>query len=223
MSRKLPRVLVVDDDPAAQHETIKLLERRDYTVTWAWSIGDAHARLAQQHFDLIIAGSRVGGLNGLQFIVSCRARRPEMAGLVVADQSEHISEVDARRHGITVLSRPLHADHFLMLVAERLASIRRRQRWPRKRISTYIPLQVGQTRARLLDVSYGGLRFELEGESFELRSPVHIDILASQLSVDAELVWSARSTDGASCLCGVMLSGTRNPAHAWRAFVDLVS
>jgi hypothetical protein len=43
------------------------------------------------------------------------------------------------------------------------------------------------------------------------------------MSVDAELVWSARAVDGASCLCGVMLSDDRNGDHAWRAFVDRVS
>lgn len=223
MSRVVSRILVVDDDPTAQHETVKLLERRDYTVVCAWSLSEAYAQLAQQPFDLIITGSRVGGMNGLQFIVGCRSRHPEMAGLVVAGGPGEVSEMDAWRHAITPVVRPLHPDHFLMLVAEKLASIRRRQRWPRKRISSYIPLQIGQNRARLLDVSYGGLRFELEGESYALHSPVQIEIPASRLSVDAELVWSARSTDGASCLCGVMLSGNRNPAHAWRNFVDLVS
>ncbi|HXW03621.1 MAG TPA: response regulator [Vicinamibacterales bacterium] len=223
MSVSPSRILVVDDDPAGQHETIKLLQRRDYEVMCAWSLEDAYARLTQVPYDLVIAGSRVGSMSGLQFIVGCRARRPEVAGIIVATQREHVSEMDAWRHGITPVFRPLEADHFLMLVAEKLASIRRRQRWPRKRINSYIPLQVGHARARLLDVSYGGLRFELEGESFDLRSPVHIDIPASHLSVDAELVWSARATDGASCLCGVMLSGSRVPAHAWRAFVDRVS
>jgi hypothetical protein len=109
-----------------------------------------------------------------------------------------------------------------MLAAEMIASVPRRQRWPRKRVQSYVPLQIGHARARLIDVSYGGLRFELEGESFELPSPVHIDIPDSQLGVKAELVWSARSSDGASCICGVMLSGP-TPAPAWREFVDLVA
>ena len=32
-----------------------------------------------------------------------------------------------------------------------------------------------------------------------------------------------RAVDGASCLCGVMLSDERHADHAWRAFVDRVS
>lgn len=222
MWRTPSRILVVDDDPTAQHETVKLLERRDYAVMCAWSLADANALLTGHSFDLVVAGGRVGGAPSLHFVLACRRTRPELSALIVADHPGEIFEEDAWKRGIPIIYRPLHPEHFLMLVAETVASIRRRQRWPRKRIQSYVPLQIGQARARLLDVSYGGLRFELEGESFELPSPVHIDIPESQLSVDAELVWSARSIDGASCVCGLMLSG-RNPAHAWRNFVDLVA
>lgn len=223
MQRRPKSILVVDDDPSAQHDTIQLLHQREYSVACAWTLEDAYTRLAEQPFDLVIAGSRVGSMNGLQFIVSCRSRRPDVAGILVAAQREHVPEMDAWRHGVTPVVRPLRSDHFLMVVAEKLASVKPRQRWPRKRVTSYVPLRVGQARAQLLDVSYGGLRFQLDGESYELPSPVPIDIPASRLRVDAELVWSARAADGASCLCGVMLTGDRNPAHAWRAFVDRVN
>lgn len=223
MQRRNYQILVVDDDPSAQHETVKLLHLRDYSVACAWTLAEAYAKLGEQPYDLVIAGSRIGSMNGLQFIVSCRSRRPEATGLLVAAQREHVSEMDAWRHGVTPVFRPLNAEYFLMLVAEKLASVKPRQRWPRKKVTSYVPLQVGRARAQLLDVSYGGLRFQLDGESYELRSPVQIDIPVSRLRVDAQLVWSARAMDGASCLCGAMLTGDRNPAHAWRAFVDRVS
>lgn len=223
MRHRPSRILVVDDDPSAQHDTVRVLHQREYEVACAWTLDDAYAALAERPFDLVIAGSRVGSMNGLQFIVSCRSRRPDVGGIVVAAQREHVSDMDAWRHGITPVVRPLDGGQFLMVVAEKLASIKPRQRWPRKKVTTYVPLQIGGARAQLLDVSYGGLRFQLDGESYELPSPVPIDIPASRLRVDAELVWSARATDGASCLCGAMLRGDGNPAHAWRAFVDRVA
>lgn len=223
MGRRPSHILVVDDDPSAQHDTIKLLHKRDYSVVCAWTVEDAYARLERQPIDLVIAGSRVGSMNGLQFIVSCRSRRPELGGLVIATQREHVSEMDAWRNGITVAVRPLHAEQFLMLVAEKLATLRPRQRWPRKRVNLDIPLEVGLAQARLVDVSYGGLRFQLQGEGHELRSNMEIRIPVSQLRLDAELVWSARTDDGASWLCGAALTGDRNRTHAWRAFVDRVS
>ncbi len=223
MQRKLPHILVVDDDTGRRHDVATMLKRREYPVDSASTVDDAYARLTKHPIALVIAGIRVGSMNGLQFIVSCRGRRPEVAGMVIAGQAEDVSEMDAWRHGVTVVFRPLEAEHFLMTVAEKLASIRRRQRWPRKKVTSYVPMHVQQFPARLLDVSYGGLRFQLEGESYGLKSPIRIEIPVSRLSVDAELVWSARGVDGATCLCGVMLRDERAADHAWRAFVDRVS
>ena len=60
MGRRPSHILVVDDDPSAQHDTIKLLHKRDYSVVCAWTVEDAYARLERQAIDLVIAGSRVG-------------------------------------------------------------------------------------------------------------------------------------------------------------------
>ena len=223
MQRKLSHILVVDDDAARRHEMVSMLKRRDYTVDSSPTVEQAYVRITEQPITLVVSGIRVGSTNGIQFIVGCRGRRPDIAGIVVAGQPEDVSEMDAWRHGVSVVCRPLIPEHFLMVIAEKLASVRQRQRWPRKKITSYVPLHVERLPARLLDVSYGGLRFQLEGESYDLRSPVRIEIPVSQLSLDAELVWSARGVDGASCLCGVMLNDERNADHAWRAFVDRVS
>lgn len=223
MQRKLSHILVVDDDPARRHDIVSLLKRRDYSVDSSPTVEEAYVRITEQPIALVVAGIRVGSMNGLQFIVGCRGRRPDIAGVVVAGQPQDVAEMDAWRHGVTVVCRPLHPEHFLMVIAEKLASVRQRQRWPRKKVTSYVPMHVASVPARLLDVSYGGLRFQLEGESYELRSPIRIEIPASQLSMDAELVWSARAVDGATCLCGVMLSDERHADHAWRAFVDRVS
>jgi ActR/RegA family two-component response regulator len=222
MQRKLSHILVVDDDPARRQEVVGMLKRRDYTVDSSQTVEEAYVRITEQPITLVVSSNRVGSTNGLQFIVGCRGRRSDVAGVVVAGQPEDVSEMDAWRHGVSVVCRPLNAEHFLMVIAEKLASIRQRQRWPRKKVTSYVPMHVERVPARLLDVSYGGLRFQLEGQPYGLRSSVRIEIPVSQLSVDAELVWSAR-VDGATCLCGVMLSNDRNADHAWRAFVDRVS
>ena len=47
MQRRPTNILVVDDDPSAQHETVRLLHQRDYSVACAWTLEDAYARLAE--------------------------------------------------------------------------------------------------------------------------------------------------------------------------------
>ena len=220
MTRRTHHVLVVDDNPAAQHQTIELLRRRDYAVSTAWTLESAYRCLSERPIDLVIAGTRIGSLNGLQFIVSCRTRRAEVAGILVAAQREHIPEMEAWRHGISPVVLPIDAEQFLMLVAEKLAGIRRRQRWPRKRVTADIVIDLAGAPGRLLDVSYGGLRFEVSGESTALRSVVQIDIPIASLRVTGELVWSARGRDGTKCVCGLSIIGDQHPLPLWREFVD---
>jgi len=220
MYRRPYHILIADDDPGAQHQTMTLLRKRDYMLATAWTLEDAYARFAEQPVDLVIAGTRIGSLSGLQFIVSCRARRPEMTGILMAAQREHVPEMEAWRHGITPIVLPLDNEHFLMTVAEKLAAIRRRQRWPRKRVQADVPVEVSGTPGRLLDVSYGGLRLEMAGESYDLRKMVQVDIPLAALRVNGELVWSARGRSGDTCLCGISIVGEQHPVPIWRDFVD---
>lgn len=220
MSRRPYHVLVVDDDPAAQYQTVRLLQQRDYVVTTAWTQSDAAARLAELPVDLVVAGVRIGSMSGLQFVLSCRSTHPDTVGLLIAPQKEHIPEMEAWRHGVTPLIEPLDPDHFLMTVAEKLAGMVRRQRWPRKILDRDVAVDVDGAPGRLLDVSYGGLRLQMAGESYDLRSRVRVDIPDASLRVNGELVWSARAADGASCLCGIAILGDRHPVPLWQEFVD---
>jgi DNA-binding response OmpR family regulator len=220
MYRRAYHILIADDDPSAQHQTMTLLQRRDYELATAWTLEEAYARVAEQPVDLVIAGNQIGSLSGLQFIVSCRARRPELTGILLAADRNRVPEMEAWRHGITPIILPLDAQHFLMTVAEKLAAIRRRQRWPRKRVQADVPVEVSGTPGRLLDVSYGGLRLEMAGESYDLRTHVQVDIPLASLRVNGELVWSVRGRDGTNCLCGISIIGEQHPVPMWRAFVD---
>jgi CheY-like chemotaxis protein len=220
MSRRPYHLLVVDDDPAAQYQTVRLLQQRDYVVTTAWTLGDATARLAELPVDLVLAGVRVGSMSGLQFVLSCRATHPDLVGILVAPQREHLPEMEAWRHGVTPLVEPLDPDHFLMTVAEKLAGMVRRQRWPRKQLADALAVDVDGAPGRLLDVSYGGLKLQVAGDTYDLRSRVRVDIPQASLRVNGELVWSARGPDGASCVCGIAILGDQHPVPLWQAFVD---
>lgn len=215
-------VLVVDDDAMARYEVTAVLERRDYSIGITSTIQEAADRLTSGTVDLLVTGARIGSASGLQFVAACRARHPGLAAIVVAPPGAPVPEMDAWRYGATAVSRPLDPAEFLMIVAERLAAVRRRQRWPRKPVTDAVALSVSGSPARLVDVSYGGLRFEIERESYELRSPMQIDLPRARLRVQADLVWSAGAPDGHSCLCGAALTNTTPPPR-WRDFVDRVA
>ena len=219
MYSRVYRILVLDDDTLSLYQTMSLLKQRDYLVVGAASIEQARWWLGQWPIDLLVSAVRIMGITGLQFLTATRAQHPELAGILIGNEADRPMETDAWRHGAQLLIRPFDAARFLMTVAEVLAGIRRRQRWPRKRVTDQVPLKIEGARGKLVDASYGGLRFELDGESYNLPSPMTVELPAARLRLRAELVWSARAGDGISSLCGAGLVDDA-PAAEWRRFVD---
>ena len=215
------RLLVLHDDPVALYQATSALKERQYLVVSADSVEQAQRWFAEWPIDLLVTGARVRGMNGLQFLAAMRQLYPELAGLVIVDARDEPMETEAWRHRASLIVRPYEQARFLMLVAESLAAIRRRQRWPRKRVGRHVPVRIGRAPGKLVDVSYGGLRFEFAGESYDLPSPMTIDFPDARLQVRANLVWSSRADDGTSSVCGAGIID-ESPGETWRRFVDLL-
>ena len=219
MYTRVYRILVLDDDTLSLYQTMSVLKQRDYLVVGAATVEQARWWLSQWPIDLLVSAVRVSGIGGLQFLNASRAQHPELAGLLLGTDEDRPIETDVWRYGAQLMIRPFDHPRFLMTVAEALAAIRRRQRWPRKRMSQPLPVKVAGADGTLLDVSYGGLRFEFDGESYDLPSPMTVEVPDARLKVRAELVWSARARNGVSSQCGVGIVDD-SPASEWRRFVD---
>jgi hypothetical protein len=126
--------------------------------------------------------------------------------------------------------KPVSPSALLALVEQELAARAAQQRsgparrWARKQVAGELAARVAQTTARILDVSYGGLRFVLPRETEEeLPASFNISLLSTDLSVQVDLVWSSRSSDGA-WLCGAALSDVNQAAsRAWCGLVDALA
>lgn len=221
MYRRSYHVLVVDDDSLGLYQTMTVLRQRDYIVVAASGLVQAEEWLARWPIDLLVTAIRITGSGGVRLLAAARAQHPALAGILIGNEGDQALEMDAWRLGASLVIRPFDPAQFLMVVAEKLASIRLRQRWPRKAVAAKVPVRIAGWTATLVDVSYGGLRFALEGESYDLPSPMTIEFPAAHLQVPAELVWSARASDGVSCLCGAAIMNAA-PAQEWRRFVDRV-
>lgn len=221
MYRRQFNVLVLDDDTVALYQTIALLTSRDYIVFGAPNVELAGWFLSQYHVDLVVAAVRLRRASGLEFLAAARPHYPALAAILVGNPADRGVEMDAWGYDASVLIRPVDPAHFLMVVAEKLAAIRQRQRWPRKTVGFNMPVLVAGSPATLVDVSYGGLRFALHGESFELASPMTVECPAAGVQVQAHLVWSSRASDGVSCVCGAAIADDE-PNGQWRRFVDWV-
>ncbi len=215
------RLLILDDDPLALYCTLGALRQRDYLIAAAAGIEQAESWLAEWPIDLIVSSVRIGTVSGLSFVAAARVGNPELAAILIGSEGDEPLEEDAARNGASLLIRPYDAEHLLMIVAETLASIRHRQRWPRKRVRQPLAVRVGATTARLIDVSYGGLRFAVPDGGAALRSTMTIGFPGAQAPIRAELVWSAIEGDGATCQCGAAVLDEA-PLAGWRQFVDAI-
>jgi DNA-binding response OmpR family regulator len=220
MPKRAPHVLVVEPDPLALHEIESTLGRRDYIVSGVTSAPHALSWLMRAPIDVLIASTQISSIRGVQLVVSERAKHPELAAILIGSERERALEMDARRHGFAFVARPFDPDQLLMIVAEQLAGIRRRQRWPRKRLESPIQARIAGQEARVTNISYGGVGFEWASDDATLPSALQIEIVRAGLCLDGELVWSARASNGFTSLGGATLVDAAHPPAEWRRFVD---
>jgi two-component system response regulator RegA len=221
-------ILVVDDDPAALEGMVELLKAQGYAVQGVEAFEEARRLLGLGAPDLLIADVRLGAFNGLHLVLRGRMDRPNMAALIMTGFSDQVLEAEARRHGAGYLVKPLDPPRFLGMVAELLAAVpagpEDRRRFPRKHVTGGFPAEVASVPATVLDMSYGGLRFELAPAATDPPQSFEVSLPAFGLSLKAESVWTSRAAPSGALRCGAALSETDAQAiRAWRGVVDALA
>lgn len=215
-----PTILIVDDDRPTRQGLAELLDGAGYRTSTLGSFEEAVRALRTAPPDLLIADVRLGPFNGLQLVIS--SPRP-IPSIIITGFADPVLESDARRRGADYILKPINPAALLTLVEQKLAArsgFGVPRRWHRKAVIGGLPAQIGEKPARVLDVSYGGVRFEMAGES-ERTPPASIEITfpSAQLSVRASLVWKSLIA-GRVWLCGAALE-TASPE--WHGLVDALS
>jgi two-component system cell cycle response regulator DivK len=222
-----PRVLIVEDNDATRTGLNELLTRAGYAAQAVRSFEDGIRALREDPPDLLIADVRLGPYNGLQLLVTGPKRVPT---IIMTGFPDPVLEADARHLGAQFILKPVSPSALLALVEQELAARAAPElsgptrRWARKQVPGDLAVRVEDATARVLDISYGGLRFVLPREvEDDLPPSFNISMLASDLSVQVDLVWSSRASDGA-WLCGAALSDpNQDAARAWCGLVDALA
>jgi DNA-binding response OmpR family regulator len=217
-------ILIVDDDATTRSGLTELLQQAGYTPKAVGSFEEGARELRTAPPDLLIADVRLGSFNGLQLMISSPQPVPS---IIITGFADPVLESDARRRGAEYVLKPVDPAALVRLVENKLNAARRGfcvpRRWSRKPIIGGLPAQVEDAPARVLDVSYGGVRFEIPGAdestppaSFRMTFP------SAQLSVDATLVWKSLIA-GKVWLCGAALSSESTDSSEWLGLVDALS
>jgi len=216
------KVLIVDDDKVTREGLAEFLEEAGYEAIAVGTFEDATRVLRTSPPDLLIADVRLGPFNGLQLVISSPQPIP---AIIITGFADPVLESDARRRGADYVLKPVSPSRLLDLVAEKLSAARpgfgTPRRWQRKPVIGGMPISVGDAPARIVDVSYGGLRFEMQraqaGDG-ALPESLSITLPQTQLSVKAKLVWENLIGDG-TWLCGAALF---QETPEWQGLVDAI-
>jgi DNA-binding response OmpR family regulator len=223
------KILIVDDDSAARSGLKELLEWAGYETVVAGTFQDGVQALRTLKPDLLLADVRLGEFNGLQLIATNPRTTP---AIVVTAFDDSVLQVEARRLGAEYLVKPVTPAKLLQLIEQKLharasgASFNPIRRWTRKLVNRPVDVWIEDAPARILDVSYGGLRFEIE-RTAECEPPRSFNFSVSEgdlsvRSVHADLVWMTRAGER-NWVCGAAVSEPDQPVvRAWYGLVDAI-
>jgi DNA-binding response OmpR family regulator len=169
--------------------------------------------------DYLIAELKLGAYNGLHLAI--RAAGQGTPAIIIGD-ADPVLQAEAERYKAAFLRTPLDPERVLVLLRTIPASSRRKRRSPRKQVGV-LDAYVNDAQARLLDVSYEGMRIETtEKELAALPPRFTVRLPLFNFSCRVQRVWTARpSSEGSGMACGAELSTSdADTAMAWRLLVD---
>lgn len=219
------KILLVEPDLSLRTSFGQVLAASGFDLIEARTFQEAKRILRDQSPGLLITEVRLAGFNGLQLIIT----NPKPIPSILMANPDAVLQGEARRLGATFLPRPVsHAD-LLVAIDQQLATFAGlgasgvKRRWTRKPVNAELRASIDDSPARVLDVSYGGLRVEVDRASENpLPRTFSIKLAAAHLDFPADLVWSSRIGDR-SWQCGVALSRMGQiEASAWRGLVDMI-
>ena len=222
MAPSRSNILLVEDDDATREGLKALLEDAGYAVQSVGDFVEGRRLLAEDAPDLLIADVRLGRYNGLQLIAT--APRP-VASIIVTGFPDPTLKAEALRLGARYVTKPIAPEEFLALAEATIVNARQREsrgstrRWERKPVVGKVSAEVEHAPARIVDISYGGVKFEIERDQ-SLPPTFRIKLGSPLLSINAELVWGTRSGDR-KWVCGAAISsGNAAAMHDWAMLVD---
>ena len=218
------KVLIVDDDNDTRLLLATMLTEAGYETLTVSTLPTAMQALTDEAPDALIVDVRLDGYNGLQLV----AQNPRSIPVVVVTGfADAVLEREARQMGAAYLLKPVLPQTLLTVLHQKLARAGEDTRWtpPRAWTRTLLPapatVWVDTACARILDVSYGGLRFEIDRtpgawlpDTFPLTVP------SAKAAIPVTIVWKRRSAD--TCWqCGAVVADAYR--SRWQELVNAMT
>lgn len=218
------RVLLVNPSIASRQRMEQWLRGAGFSTESVATFEEAHQRLKATSPDVLITQVRLGEFNGLHLAIVGQGRRPALVAIVIG-APDAVLVKEAESHGATYLTEPVTEEELVAQVTVLFQEVGQHRRWPRKHVADRVDVEFGESAARIVDLSYGGMLLEVADADVaapELGSGLRVSLPAFGVSIDAALIWAGRGPSGL-LLCGAALA-EKDPsvAIAWREVVDRI-
>jgi DNA-binding response OmpR family regulator len=216
------RILLVDANSSSPPAAEQALDTAGYRVAAVSTFEQATSQLALDCPDLLITSIRLKAFNGLHLLLRARADHADLPVIVTGHPNDITSDIT--RYGATFLPEPVDPELLLRTVSELMADRVPRdptgeRRWPRKPVG--LQATIHETSARVVELSYGGLRLEMTESPADAHGTLDIRLPTLGLSVKAVSRWLKPVEDGGAWLCGAEIAPEGSDgAFAWRWIVD---
>jgi len=203
-----PLVLVIDPDAVSRDSLAARLTSLPCHVASGTSFEEGRSILLEVEPAILVAPLKLGQYNGIQLALTARDRQLHTQ-VIILGYDDPVLQREAERAGAVYLVHPT-PDTIVNAVKVALGKVRR---WPRARVALHA--EVAAMPARVVDVSYEGIRLETPSPAIELNAPVPVVI--GGLRISATPVWFKRND---TSVYGAMLAVPPDTEAAWHALVD---
>jgi DNA-binding response OmpR family regulator len=229
------RILLVTPSKERRQTYVVWLAMAGHATTVLSTFKEARSELESRAYALLITDVKLESFNGLQLVIGARVSGAGTRAIVIGDP-EPVLEAEAERQGAIYLKNPIERTRFLTTASEMLASQKPTRRSTRK-IVPRLEATVDELPARVLDISYEGLRFEVHVDEGSLPTSFTIQVSALPTDLSATRVWVSRQEQPGrerqggreeprtrTVQCGAQLTTMDTSTVAlWRSLVDSTS
>jgi DNA-binding response OmpR family regulator len=216
-------VILVHADRRVRRHIEALLFREGCLVAALGSFEESKSLLDSVMPDLLIGDVPPASHARVKRAVRNYHYNPQVPVIITSTAHDPLVEMEAKRYGTPYVVAPLENPECLVAVhaaiAERRLAQRPVRRWLRRKVAPVVELDVADTRAKILDISYGGLRLAF-ADARSIPQTFEITLPTDQSTITVHRVWTADSPHDGFICCGAVLMEAE--ADSWRAFVNAV-
>jgi len=118
---KVPRILVVDDEPSMRSFLEIMLTKEGYAVDTAGDGDDAVSRAQKQPYDLVISDIKMPGMSGTGVLKKIKEIHPETVVIMITAFASTESAVEAMREGAyDYITKPFKVDEIKVIISNAL-------------------------------------------------------------------------------------------------------